>query len=280
MSKLSAVPKVIVKAMQIALISLVLTAAVPLATGGLSISDGSAGITYGGNTMSVDVKANIGTDLYFDVTNFRCDVRVSSGDCVVTFAGPGATIARNGNTPLDISAEISLIDLMVIMLFGASDGDAELTVTMDLRGSTLAGMLSLRSSVDIVVACITAGNVEISDDGCELTAEFVILKNGLFDIIIDDIMNEFDAGGKMRISAGDLTFTVKMEDTADGHSVFAEIVSSAGTLADAIGDLMNSVPTDADGHYMIEYNGVGSLLTEKDMERLIDMLTSLCGVCS
>ncbi|MDR0334530.1 MAG: hypothetical protein LBH69_01420, partial [Methanomassiliicoccaceae archaeon] len=113
--------------------------------------------------------AEVGTDLYFDITGFRYDACLTSGGR--TFFAAVTDVGTIRDTKLEIREEIPLAALVMMMLCGVS-GDADTVLSVGIRGSTLGGMISASARANTVIADIVRGSVTVNDDLSVLNAEF------------------------------------------------------------------------------------------------------------
>jgi len=267
MSLLSTVPKVIVIAMQVALAALVILATVPIALGGVHVNvTEPAEITYDDYAVRVTMAADVDTDLYFDITGFRYNVYVSSGGR--TFLAGGEDIGTVKNTNIRISAEIPFAVLAMMMLCGTPD-DPDLTVSADLRGSTLGGMISASARVDAVVADIGNIIVTVNEDMSELHAGLTV------DADIGSIADDIFGHGTVIVKIGDVTITVAPGIYTDGsYTVVVTVTCSSGPIIEALEKALENASEDG---VTVYYDGTEYKLTEEDVKEIIEILKMLYG---
>lgn len=268
MSLLSAIPRGVVLAMQLALVSLVLLATVPIAMGGVQIDNADPEVKFDDTTytVKVDMTASISTNLYFDVTGFSAGVSLAAGDqCFELYRINDMTIPRKG-TDIDLkgtSHEISLMTFVTMMVYGAYCGENVLLV-LDIRGSTLSGMMSMSTSVSTVVADMTDGSMTMTSSS--LSASFTVPAS--------ELIEEIFAGGPVTIKIGDLectvtlgpggVITVTMDTGASGASLIEALEAA---IAAATGDTVT-----------VNYNGTDYTMTKEQVTAMISMLGLMGGL--
>jgi hypothetical protein len=229
MSRMSLIPPGVVIAMQAALVILVLLATVPIATGGIRVnSDDGANITYNDpkGVLEVGFDADISTNLYFSVDGFRCDVYIVSGDiCVGVYNEDDITIPGKGSASVSVHADIPMITVIMMMLYGPSSGYNEAAIVFDVRGSTLGGMISLDANVRTVIAETAVSKLVMSngtsaDTVNRLTATFSVQKNSITD--------QMFGSPSSKITIGDITVTMTSVPGPDGYDVNVIISVPAG----------------------------------------------------
>ncbi|MDR0778265.1 MAG: hypothetical protein LBE48_02340 [Methanomassiliicoccaceae archaeon] len=227
MSKLSLIPNGVVIAMQAALVILVLLAAVPIAMGGISAdSEEGAKISYDNtkNTLAVGFDADVRTNLYFSVDGFSCNIYVESGDMCVISGGIGdITIPGSGSSRIFVNEEIPFIAVVMAMLYGSSFGDDETAVIIEVAGSTLGGMISLKADVRTVVAETSLTSLTMkgvsADTVNQLNASFTVQKNDLTEQMF---------GTARTMKTGDLTIAVTSKTGTSGYDVTVTMTAPAG----------------------------------------------------
>ncbi|MCL2143485.1 MAG: hypothetical protein FWH44_04425 [Methanomassiliicoccaceae archaeon] len=259
MSLLSAVPRGIVIAMQVALAALVILAVVPIALGGVHVDvKDNAKIEYdvSGYAVTVSMRADIDADLYFDITGAGYIIYMTSGN--ETLPIYRQDLGTLGSGSVDISRSIPLTVIVMMMLCGAS-GNSDTVVTMDIRGSTLGGMISAAARIDAPIAKITDGGGAITDGGGYdvLEASFKVKASEL----IEDM---FKAG--ITIMMGDpingTECTVTFTDDGDHYLISVKIESSSGnSFIDDIGDTSGGVK--------VYYDGTEKELSEEDADLVV-----------
>ena len=271
MSLLSTVPKVVIIAMQVALVSLVLLAAVPIAMGGVDVNvTKDPEIRYNDRSVEFSMEMVIDTDLYFDITGFGYSVYLTSGGQRFTIGEKD--IGTIKHTTVTIEEEISLAVLVMMMVSGASS-ETDMVITVELRGSTLMGMISADVRVDTVITGAVSGTVTVNADGSELTAEFAVPvgEYDIIDLICDDV---FGSGGTIVIEIGGVTITINAAPVGGSYVFTVDITCSSGSTI--LEDLEAALATaDADGYIEIKINGDPYTLTKADAEFIIAMLTPL-----
>jgi len=283
MSLLSAVPRGIVLAMQVTLVALVLLATVPMALGGIDVDvKDDAEIKYDASTCSirVNLEADISTDLYFDITGFSYAVYFNAGGkTFIVCEEDVGTIKRNGTTTVNVNGEVPLVLLAMTMLSGASDG-SDASIVANIRGSTLAGMISASISVGTSVAnVIDDAVITITDYGFGSDVLDAAFKVGASEIL-EEIAGSAP-GGKFVITIGkapgpvvtcEVTLT---DDGAGGFDIETNIISSVGgSLTDALETIADAV---AGGTVDGECNGVPFTLTEDQLTFATEMLMVVYG---
>ncbi|MCL1984129.1 MAG: hypothetical protein FWG58_01865 [Methanomassiliicoccaceae archaeon] len=263
---LSLIPKGVVIAMQAALVALVLLATVPIATGGLDISDTDVSTEIDGHVMKVDLSAHVRTNLYFDITDLHLDLTFSSGDN--SFAVPGAEhiIPKNFDGRMELETEVSLMTGMMMLLCGVSDDpndSYDVVMTAGVGASTLGGMISVHVDIDIVVAGDIGGTITVGDDKSTMKAEFTVHGS--------DILDEISAADWLSVSVGDLGCTVSFIKNGEDYDITVDMTSSSGPLADAVDNARNS-----DGGVTITYGGDTAVLTKEQTDLIVGILKMLC----
>ncbi|MCL1905098.1 MAG: hypothetical protein FWG19_03125, partial [Methanomassiliicoccaceae archaeon] len=115
------IPKGVVVAMEVALVALILSATVPIALGGLDVSDPEVNTEIDGQMIKVNFSAHLSTDLYFDITDLHMDLVFASGDNSYSVQGAGHDIPKNFDGRIELEAEMPLIVGMMILLCAVSD---------------------------------------------------------------------------------------------------------------------------------------------------------------
>jgi len=266
MSLLSAIPRGVVLAMQLALVSLVLLATVPIATGGVQIDNADPEVKFDDTTytVKVDMTASISTNLYFDVTGFSAGVSLSAGDqCFELYRINDMTIPRKG-TDIALSGtshEMPLMTFVTMMVYGAFR-DENVVLVLDIRGSTLSGMMSMSTSVSTVVADISDGSMTLTSDS--LSASFTVPASELIEEI-------FASGSTITIDIGDphtLTCTVTL-GPGGVITVTMDVIPPATSLIEA---LETAIAGAVDGKVKVYYDGNEVEMTLEQVTAMISML--------
>ena len=235
MSKLSLIPKGVVIAMQAALVSLVLLAIVPIASGGLEVNiESGPDIDYDDHFLRISLVGNADADIYFNITDFRYDIIITSGGQVMNvFESDSMTISRKGVTPIDMDASVPLTSVLMMLLLCVDESDMILTV--NTSASTLGGMISLSASADTVFAGDIASTGSMTVEDNELRIPFSIPVSELTGkIFAEDVV----------ISIGDTTIYVDCDDNGVLSLIDVRIVSSGGSVMD---DIENAYSVSYDG---------------------------------
>ncbi|MCL2143815.1 MAG: hypothetical protein FWH44_06140, partial [Methanomassiliicoccaceae archaeon] len=264
MGKLSLLPKIIVTAMQVTLVALILLAVVPLAMGGLNV-DGydDSEINYDPSThkVTVHLEAEITTDLYFDITGFYCDAVITAGGESVLIHSVEMDIPKNGTTPFKFDAEIP-VTTFVMMTLLAAENDTDIVVTVNIRGSTLSGMITASVSVDTVITEDLGAVITVADD--HIHAEFTVPDSEM----LDDILKELPSGS-VTIDIGGTICTVTYDPVTG--KVVIDVTSSAPGTTSIIDDIEGA--RNSDGSVDVSYDGGPPVtLTEEEADQLIEML--------
>jgi hypothetical protein len=273
MSKLSAIPRGIVIAMHLALISLVLLATVPLALGGLDVKMvGDPEVKYEDYSIKVSLTADVTTDLYFDITGFSCDVSVTFGGQTLDVPGEAVTISKKGSTRINVDVEIPLTSVLMMMLSSASYDDQDIILTVVIKGSTLGGMISTSVKVDTVIADGIVRDDILVNDPDHLKVKFTMPSGS-------GLLEDIFGSGPIAITIGEpgkeVTFTVNTypRGADDPFVIILDMVSSAGSslIADLEAVLV------AGGDVTVTYGGntYTFKLTEEQLRFIINMLKTL-----
>jgi len=271
MSKLSLIPKGIVTAMQIALVSLILLAVVPIALGGLDVDMEGPEIRYENHSVIVSLDGSANSDLYFDINGFRYDISITSGgERMHVHGSDGMTIPRNGSTSIGIDVDIPLTSVIMMLLLCVNDENG-MIMTIDAGASTLGGMLSVSASVDRVIAGDVVGIIEAdgTDIGSfdELRAHFSVPSSELSDIL-------FGPGTPVSmIAIGDMVIHITDLTTGAGvYDITLIITASAGgSITDDLTDAM-----DAGGRVHATYDGSSPVeLTKEQTDLIVNSLNIL-----
>jgi len=208
MGILSAIPKAIVIAMQIALAALLVLAVVPLAIGGLDVEDIEAEPPeYHKGVITVSATATVNANLFFDITDFGYTVSVVSGDeRIGIFEEPGMTISKKGTTYVKIEAEIPLTTVMMLLLLGAVDEDQDTRLELTIRGSTMSGMISASAQMDLFVPTVVNADEPVivtTPDGDDIVSLALKLETN----VLSDIMDLIPSWVKIEIGDTLIAFT-------------------------------------------------------------------------
>ncbi|MCL2607065.1 MAG: hypothetical protein FWD92_00695 [Methanomassiliicoccaceae archaeon] len=268
MSSLSAIPKTVVAAMQIALVALLLLTVLPMATGGLSIDvDDSTSMEYDEDThtFTMRMSVNIDADLTFDITGFRADIWMTSGgNTFIVYESDIMTIPKKSSAEYTFYAEIPLTTVMMMMLGSLDHGNS--VITVNIYASTLGGMISVAASVNIPIvdggSPIVINDKEISEN--RLTAEFILPKNGMIDTLLESMPSAALSGS---IGNADFDLTIKSENEA--YHVDLSI-SAAASLMYAVKD----APRNELGGINVNYGGGNIMLTAEQT----DLITGVLGM--
>jgi len=283
MDVLSAIPKGIVLAMQVALAALLVLAVVPLATGGLDISDiETEPPDYRDGVISFSAAATVNANLYFDITGFGYTVSVISGDeRMIISEEPGIPISRKGATDIDIRAEIPVTTVMMMLLLGAVTEDHETRIELTVRGSTMSGMISASAQIDLFVPTVADAdeNIVLTTDKDDIVSMTLNLKTGVLSDILAVIPDhlEIDIGGTV------ITFSIS---TADGETYITidwEIDDTVLTPVDGLIDGIEKAIADGgdDGIYIdIAGIGVPVHLTKEQAQFIVEVLKIILGAAS
>ena len=263
------IPRGVVIAMEAALVALILLATVPIATGGLDVSDPEVDTEIDGQMIKVNLSAHVRTNLYFDVTDLHLDLALSSGDNTYSVPGASHNIPKNFDGRVELEAEMPLIMGMMILLCGVSDGtddDHDVILTVSAGASTLGGMISVSVDIGLEVAAGIDGTITIGAGDKTVKAKFTVPGS--------DILDDIFASGTWPVTAaiGDLTCVISFTDNGDGtYEVSVDMTSSSGSVTDAIDNARNS-----DGGVTITYGGVTIVLTKEQTDLIVDILKMLC----
>ena len=204
MGVLSAIPRVIVVAMQIGLAALLVLAVVPLAIGGLDVSDIEAEEPeYEDGVITFSASAVVDANLFFDITDFGYSISIISGDERISITEePGITISKKGTTDIIIKAEIPLTSVMMLILLGAVTEDTETRMELTVRGSTMMGMISASAQMDILVPTVANADepdIELAPGGDDIISMSLNLTTDALSDILDMIPDhmEVEIGGTL-----------------------------------------------------------------------------------
>jgi len=268
MSLLSTVPRVIIIAMQVALVSLVLLATVPIAMGGVDVDvTKDPEIKYNDYSVEFSMEMVIDTNLYFDLTGFRYSVSLTSGGHTLSVV-PETDLGTIKHTTVTINGEIPLTTLAMMMVYGAAS-DTDTVMTVAIRGSTLMGMITADVKVNTVITDAVSGDVTVNADGSELSAVFTV-PEGAYDLF-DDIYDDIFGSGPIAIVIGGVEITIDATLAGGSYTFTVDVTCSSGStiLADLEAAL---AAADADGNITITINGVTYTLTKAEVEFIIGML--------
>ena len=275
MSRLSLIPKGVVIAMQVSLVSLILLATVPLALGGLNVDiESGPDVNYDASVheLVVSLKGQAHADLYFDITGFRYDISITSGgERMYVYGSDDMGISRKGSTSVGMDASVPLMSALMMLLLCVDSDDMILTI--EAKGSTLGGMLSLKACSDIVLAedvVSSSVNVTGADIGSfkELNVTFFVPSSDLADEIfgpggiVIDVMDGSDVVA---------TFAVVVSPSAGGYDITVNI-SSSDPLIGAIEGARSS-----NGGIDVEYDGAPSELNKGQTDLIVGTLKILYG---
>ena len=232
MRLLSAIPKLIVIAMNIALAGLVVLSTVPIAVGGMSIDYMDVDISYNKNhNVHVNIKADVSTNLYFDITGLYCEVTFSSGGRTLpAFESESFTIPRSGSTSIDFDAAIPATTIMMAILSGVSLEDSETAVAVTIHASTLSDMISVSAGIDVPLTSDMNGTIVVSGNSIDnfdgFTAGFTATGS--------ETITKIFGTDRLDISIGGVTGFIHFIQSGSDCVVNAGMVSEGPSLTAAI----------------------------------------------
>jgi len=285
MGVLSAIPKGVVLAMQIALAALVVLAVVPIAAGGMQIDDLRSDLPeYENGVISVNAKATVTTDLYFDITGFGYDVSIVSGGNRITFAEePGMTIPKKGSTDIDVQVEIPLTTVIMMLLLGVFSEDQQAKIELKIGGSTLGGMISVSAEMDVFapnIVDVTECEIDMTPDGNDI--EYMGLKFRIK--ILSDIIDLIpDLNAKINIGGTEIIFSkAKVPDPGKESERDIALSWAAGPGEGILESIEAAVAAGGGDGIDITYDdGSGPQdihLTKEQADLIVDILKMIMGV--
>jgi len=282
MGVLSAIPRAIVLAMQIGLAALLVLAVVPLAIGGLDVSDIEAEEPeYEDGVITFSASAVVDANLFFDITDFGYSISIISGDERISITEePGITISKKGTTNIDIRAEIPLTTVMMLILLGAVTEDTETRMELTVRGSTMMGMISASAQMDLLVPTIanadepeillTPGGDDIISISLELETDVL---SEILNMIPDDIV----------INIGGTVITFSKTTVGDDTSIefdWASATPGKGLIESIEEAIAAAIAGGGDGGIDIEIMGITIHLTKEQIQFIIEVLKIILELMS
>lgn len=249
MNLLPLLPRCIVIAMQASLVALVLLATVPIAMGGVNVDvKQPAELNYADYELTLTMAADVSADLYFDLTGFRYGVHLVSGDSRLFISGEDLGTVHD--TAVEVDAAVPLVTLVMMMLRGASY-DCDTSISVNIGGSTLGGMISGTARADIPIADNVGGSISVNGDLSALSAHIIVSRSDL-------LLQIFGPG--VTIQIGDLICTIAFTDNGDTFDISVAFGSSSGRpLTDIINDSRKT-----DGSVDVYYDGAAAKELKKE----------------
>jgi len=270
MSLLSAVPRVVVAAMQIALVALLVFTVIPIAAGGLNVDiNDSAGMEYDEetHTFTMQVSVNIDADLAFDITGLRVDAWMTSGgQKLLVYESETMTVPKKSSDTYTFELNIPLTTVMMMMLTTLDDHGSYMTV--NVYASTLGGMISVSAGINIPVAYdaeFPEIEKELTEEG--LTVSFNVPNEGMIGDLFETI-SEKNVSGMI----GNAEFRFEMITDGDEYAVKLEMLS---TTDDSLIDSVRDAPRNGQGGINVDYGGNIVELTEEQTDLIISVLNML-----
>jgi hypothetical protein len=282
MSLLSTVPRVIVIAMQVALAALVILATVPLVLGGIEVNvTEKAEISYEDHALRIGMSADVSANLYFDVTGLRYGAYISSGGMVVPLR-KDKEITTHGTVVIEERVPLAILAMMTVC--GAS-ANCDTIISVDIRGSTLGGMISGSARADTVIADVIGRGDAIMNADATGYGSFNYFEM-VFTVSVADDDNEtiidmmFGPGVTIAIGGFECTVSsVASATVADAYDITAVMTSSEHRMSPGlslIGDL-TKVSEETTGDIRVCYDGIERTLTKAELGCIIDILKILYG---
>jgi len=270
MGILSAIPKAIVIALQIALAALLVLAVVPLAIGGLDVSDiESEPPEYEDGVITFNASATVNANLFFDITDFGYSVSIVSGDERISISEePGITISKKGTTYVDIRMEIPLTTVMMLILLGAVTEDQETRMELTVHGSTMSGMISASATMDLLVPTVA----DVSGPGVILTTDEDDIMSIDFDMEADLLSDFLDMiPSWVKIEIGD---TLIEFSKVAGNKIEITWTSASGGLIESIEDAIAAAGVDGVKIHITDSEGtdVYIYLTKEQARFIVEIL--------
>jgi len=273
MSLLSAVPKAVVAAMQVALIALLVLTVIPVATGGLNIEvDDSDGTEYdeGTHTFTMRMSVNIDADLNFDITGFRADVRMASGGSTfIVYESEIVTIPKKSSGTYTFDMKIPLTTVMMMMLASLDDHDS--VVIVNIHASTLGGMISVAASIGTPIVDDTEFPAEIyhkefGDNKMEAT--FTVPGGGMIGTLFESLpANAMNVSGMI----GNAAFELEVISSGEEYIVAVRMESTDDPLIESIDHARSG-----DGGVNVDYDDIGIVkLTKEQTDLMVNLLNML-----
>ena len=283
MGILSAIPKGIVIAMQIALAALLVLTVVPLAIGGLDVSDIEAEPPeYKKGLITFNASATVNANLFFDITDFGYSISVVSGDERITLSEePGITISKKGTTDINIPIEIPLTTVMMLILLGAATEDQDTRMELIVHGSTMGGMISASAQMDLWVPTVT--NV---DDTVVLTTDGKDIESLAFDLradVLSEILKAIPDSVTIEVGGTVITFLRPIPGDDTYFTIDWKIDGSVPDPADGLIESVERAIADggADG---IDVHIPGLIdpihLTKEQAQFIVEVLKIILGMNS
>jgi hypothetical protein len=276
MGILSAIPKAIVIALQIALAALLVLAVVPLAIGGLDVSDiESEPPEYEDGVITFNASATVNANLFFDITDFGYSVSIVSGDERISISEePGITISKKGTTYVDIRMEIPLTTVMMLILLGAVTEDQETRMELTVHGSTMSGMISASATMDLLVPTVA----DVSGPGVILTTDEDDIMSIDFDMEADLLSDFLDMiPSWVKIEIGDTL--IEFSKVAD-NKIEITWTSASGGLIESIEDAIAAAGVDGVKIHITDSEGtdVYIYLTKEQAQFILEILKIILGM--
>ena len=233
--------KVLLKIASIALIAILAISVIPIVSGGigLDVKKDPTATKVGTDTIRIEGSFAVDNNLMWDITDFSYSVKIRNElFTAAEFSSGDRVIAKGTETELDFLIEISMTDMILMMIGGAVEpggtiGSLKIPLSLNVRGSYIQGLIGFDVSLDLSAEMedVTGGSVTY-DDVTDTLSGTVSFDGG--DILSGMAGTTFTAA----ITApgttvnGNATITID----ASGTVTVTFDLFPAGDLSDALGD--------------------------------------------
>ena len=235
--------KVLLKIATIALIAILAISVMPIVAGGigLDIKKEPTATKVGTDTIRIEGSFAVDNNLMWDITDFSYGVKIKNDFFTAAeFSSGDRVIAKGAETELDFMIEISMTDLMLMMIGGAVEpggtiGSLKIPLSLNVRGSYIQGLIGFDVSLDFSAEMedVVGGSVTY-DAGTDTLSGTVSFDAG--DILGGMAGETFTAAITAPGSSPAVTGQATIEVRSDGTVVVTFDIFPAGDLSDALGD--------------------------------------------